>query len=1529
MLAVSATTSGVDATASHTLEDPVQGEALIRYRVKYPGGTLAPSGLADSIGFHLYWGTDTSKPAVSMMTDTNKQQGHRPGTSASSTKGFYPVALDQWYTVDIRLDTTKNAYSVWMDGEKAVTDATFRNDNPTGAIGTIRAAAPKSPVGSIYVDDIEIIRGPAQKVTAVNEIEPIEAAFATLFEDLPLPEKLTVTLDNGNTAELAVDWDSSSYDPALAGEQTVTGHLLTGGMYDANGNDPVSIQVTLQADTAVRDILSVVPMDGISRPLGTAENALALPESVEVTVTGDVTKTVAVSRWTCPDGYQKDKEGAYRFVGTLAATNMVTNTKGIQAELDVLLGMDEFDMLRKRWYFQIAGSNDFDANDPDIKPYLETLDGYADDALGDLTESAKTASTYQEFYDAFVKDDMVFKKQPMKPASGAGADYSKTHSSQVTMTYDRLKRLAMGYLTKGTKVYDDEKTLNTILAAMDFMYNTNKYNSQTAKPGGKPSDTSPFGNWYDWQIGTPLRYLDLLVLMYDRLTDEQVKNFTGAVNFFTPYPTHGNQNTGANKIWKCSVVAENAILMKDGELLSKVAPEVKTEMKYVTSGDGYYADGSFVQHTYFAYTGGYGKALLVTLAPVINVLNGTKYAIEYDDGAEQVFFDTIFKSYFPVIINGGVMDMVRSREISRIGGQDHVSGRQVIRAIISVTDLLEGEKKEQALSMVKYYMQQDDRHQIFSDKDVAEFFLEYYVSLGHILRGKEILEDDSIKAADPLTGYYNFADMARVVQRQADHSFGLSMYGGNIRTFEVVNEEGTNAWHTADGMLYLYNTDKEKYADHFWGAVDHQRLPGTTIDRFSKGGSDRSSKANASGAAYGGAQIHDLYGATAFQLDNGVASNKSYFFFDDEAVLLGSGITSTSGNPVETIVENYKAKLDLSNRVTVNGEEQARTESRADAFNGKHENVEYIHMEGNVDGADVGYVFPGGADVTGLRETRTQKWTLMNKYEKFADDRDVTRSFITMYLDHGTNPTDADYAYIILPGKSSEETAAYSADSDVEILANTKTVQAVRENDLGITAVNFFAAGSCEAAGVSTDKPASVLFGKDARGNMVVSVADVTNKASGEITVTLDQIFEGEPFGSDITVETSAGKTILKVDVTGSRGQTRTVTFGDARNVTKVEPLRGITVKYGTAQDDLPLPQTVTVTLDDGSTCTVGVIDWVSEPEYNGAKSGTYAFTGTLDLPDGVVNVDGLTATVSVTVSKKNSGSGSGSGSGSSSDSGSSYRPPVAGENKVSSAKSQNGTFEADTSRAKAGDTVTITTKPDAGYEVAAVTVTAQDGSTVRVTEQRDGIYTFTMPDKQVTVGVVFRPAGASPTPAVGYRDVAAGDWFSKAADYVTAKGIMSGYNGSFMPNTALNRGMIAQILYNLGGGNRVSSQTFPDVSTSDWYADAVAWVSSKGVMSGYGSGLFGAEDAITREQLAVTLYQYASVMGYDTTAETNLSAFVDGDSASNWAMSAMRWAVASGLLSGKSGGRLDPQGMATRAEVAAVLMNFVEQMTK
>lgn len=181
--------------------------------------------------------------------------------------------------------------------------------------------------------------------------------------------------------------------------------------------------------------------------------------------------------------------------------------------------------------------------------------------------------------------------------------------------------------------------------------------------------------------------------------------------------------------------------------------------------------------------------------------------------------------------------------------------------------------------------------------------------------------------------------------------------------------------------------------------------------------------------------------------------------------------------------------------------------------------------------------------------------------------------------------------------------------------------------------------------------------------------------------------------------------------------------------------------------------------------------------------------------------------------------------------------------------------------------------------------------------------------------------------PAPRFLDVASTDWFRSAVEYVSAKGIMAGNGSRFSPNDSLTRGMMAQILYNMEGGSGGGSRSFPDVSARDWFADAASWAAESSVMSGYSNGNFGPNDALTREQLAAALYRYAQSKGLDVSAAGGLEGFRDGAAVSDWAVAAVRRAAANGLLSGKSGGLLDPAGKATRAEVASILMRFCQNI--
>ena len=236
----------------------------------------------------------------------------------------------------------------------------------------------------------------------------------------------------------------------------------------------------------------------------------------------------------------------------------------------------------------------------------------------------------------------------------------------------------------------------------------------------------------------------------------------------------------------------------------------------------------------------------------------------------------------------------------------------------------------------------------------------------------------------------------------------------------------------------------------------------------------------------------------------------------------------------------------------------------------------------------------------------------------------------------------------------------------------------------------------------------------------------------------------------------------------------------------------------------------------------------------------------------------------------------------------------------------------------------TFTITPDSGYHISDVLV---DGKSVGAVTS----YTFEDVQKKHTIEAVF----AKDNPDTGadnpFTDVRPDDWFYEAVMFVYQNNLMNGTSATtFSPNDATTRAQIATIFYRMAGSPAVeNTNPFTDVPYgpgTDWYYDAVLWVQQNGIMQGYGDNLFGPGDPVTREQLAVIFYNYAKFKGYDTTASGDLSGFTDAGDLSPWAQEAMKWAVGSGVMSGKGNGILDPKGTATRAEIAAMLQNFIEK---
>ena len=260
----------------------------------------------------------------------------------------------------------------------------------------------------------------------------------------------------------------------------------------------------------------------------------------------------------------------------------------------------------------------------------------------------------------------------------------------------------------------------------------------------------------------------------------------------------------------------------------------------------------------------------------------------------------------------------------------------------------------------------------------------------------------------------------------------------------------------------------------------------------------------------------------------------------------------------------------------------------------------------------------------------------------------------------------------------------------------------------------------------------------------------------------------------------------------------------------------------------------------------------------------------------------------------------------------------------------ENGSIKVSDSKAQKGDTVTITVTPDEGYELDKLAVYDEDGDEIDLKDKGDGKFTFEMPKGDVEIEVSFTAIEDEAIKA-DFADVAAGDWYADAVQYVFENGMMSGTSETtFSPNLTTTRGMIVTILYRLEGTPAVTGTTaFTDVAAGQYYADAVAWAAQNGIVSGTSATTFSPDGVITREQMAAILYRYAQYKGYDVTAKADLSMFTDAAQVSTYATDAMAWANASGLISGTSATTLSPAGSATRAQVATILMRFCENIAK
>lgn len=276
----------------------------------------------------------------------------------------------------------------------------------------------------------------------------------------------------------------------------------------------------------------------------------------------------------------------------------------------------------------------------------------------------------------------------------------------------------------------------------------------------------------------------------------------------------------------------------------------------------------------------------------------------------------------------------------------------------------------------------------------------------------------------------------------------------------------------------------------------------------------------------------------------------------------------------------------------------------------------------------------------------------------------------------------------------------------------------------------------------------------------------------------------------------------------------------------------------------------------------------------------------------------------------------------------------------------KNGTVSVSDDWADEDQKITLTITPDKGYVVDKIEIVDAEGDKIdaKKVEDKDNEYTFRMANCDVTVTVTFKEEGKTEdkeettteeteettTPeTVAFSDVSESDWFYKGVSYVVENGMMNGVGeNQFAPNAPLTREMLAVVLYNMEKQPESTGvNPFADVKADMWYTDAIVWANANGIVAGYDDSTFGLGDSITREQLAAILYRYAQMKGYDVTEKADLTGYADSAAISGYAVEAMQWANANGIVNGMTATTLAPQGTATRAQVATMLMNFCENV--
>lgn len=702
-----------------------------------------------------------------------------------------------------------------------------------------------------------------------------------------------------------------------------------------------------------------------------------------------------------------------------------------------------YEKLKNTWLDVNYGYDKYDESNPDMKKKFEATENEAKKLLSEMkTESGRTYLW----------------------ESSKDID---TKSADMTRTYRNIEKIAEAMNHPKTTLKNDENK-KKLKDALEWLHK----NAYGKDPDKKVADlktnfskSAPQKNtnlnWWDYEIGTPKSLTNTLILLNGDISNDEKKKYTAPIKTFAPKSDEilssvgkAEPAKGGNLVDIAKVKLLESIIEEDKDMTKNSIDSFNKVFTYVQSNstgkerNGFYKDGSYIDHQDVPYTGAYGVVLLEGISQMMPMIKETPFK-------ETSQNDTILKSwiddgFMPLIYKGEMMDLSRGRAISRENETSHSASVTVMKSLLRLSDAMDESTKAKYKKIVKTSVKSDSS---YKQND-------YLSSYSDISKMKALMEDSTLSTNDLTQQLKIYNDMDRVTyhNKDLDFAFGLSMTSKNVARYESINNENLKGWHTGAGMSYLYNSDVKHYRDNFWATADMKRLAGTTtLDN-----EEPKENKNSDKTFVGGTKFDDQHASIGMEFENQdktLTAKKSYFILNDKIVFLGTGIknTDSSMNPVTTI-ENRKA-----NGYTLYTDDKQTT-------NSDNQETNSVFLESTDTKKNIGYHFLNKSKINVKKESHTGKWSEINKSQKTEDKKD---EYYEVTQKHSNS--DNKYGYVLYPSLSKD--VFKSKASQVTVVKQDDDFHVVKDNESVWAGVNYSdSAKTFEINGTKVEVKAKGMF---------------------------------------------------------------------------------------------------------------------------------------------------------------------------------------------------------------------------------------------------------------------------------------------------------------------------------------------------------------------------------------------------------------------------------------------------------------------